>query len=252
MKKTCAFVALAVSFAFGQTVSLSGTVTNAVNSASPVAGAKVYLSNNPYITCLTDAQGGFSLTGTGVIRSRQGAVPARSPMTVTFNKNRITVVCADKQSMKVELFNCKGERVGARDFNLAAGRNDVVMGSDLLARGMYVARASIGNNRYTSTFMSMESGQWATTKTKSSARGIAKQKDNGMDSLVVSAKGYLLAKAGLSGYTAQNIAVAVQPFIPSGMKLIPAKDSTFQMGSALESPIHSVGFAVIIIWTQRK
>jgi formylglycine-generating enzyme required for sulfatase activity len=77
----------------------------------------------------------------------------------------------------------------------------------------------------------------------SPARSPAKNLAGAMDSLEVSAKGYKLAKAGLSGYTAQNISVAVQPFTPVGMKLLPAKDSSFTMGNEDQAPVHTVRFA---------
>jgi formylglycine-generating enzyme required for sulfatase activity len=242
MNKIFVFVALLATLALGQTVSLSGTVT-AGNAGGPaVAGAKVYLSNHPGISALTGAQGGFTLNGTGIIRKQQNGGLLQARNAISFVKNRIIVMSKEKQSMRVETFNSRGERTNLLNFNLVVGRNDIAIGNNLQAHGMYMARARIGNDCYTSTFLSMEASQWGASKTKSPAKGLAKRQDGGMDSLVVSAKGYKLAKAGLAGYTAQNIAVAVQPFTPMGMKLIPAKDSSFMMGNDDQAPAHSVGF----------
>ena len=247
MKTIFIAVALSISFVFGETVSLSGRVTKAGSPTAPIAGAEVYLSNHPSVLCLTGAQGDFNLTGSTAIRSGQDRVSLPSPNTISFNKNRITIVCKNRQSLKIEIVNCRGERIFAQDYNLIAGQNSIALNNKLQAHGMYIVRVRINNNNYTLTFISTDAGQLGNITTITSAQGLGKKQANGMDSLVVSAKGYKLAKTELDGYIAQNIAVAVQPFTPMGMKLIPAKDSSFLMGAVGgwqdEVPAHKVSFS---------
>jgi formylglycine-generating enzyme required for sulfatase activity len=234
-------ILFSVSMAIGQ-ISLSGTVT-AVGGA-PVAGAKVYLSNHPAVSTLTGEQGDFSLTESAAIRYRQGAL-SRNLNTISFSGNRMIVTCQVKQPMKIETYNCRGELVNARHQSLIAGQNIIAVTNNLQAHGMFTVKVRIGNDNFVSSFLSMGHGQWSAVKTKASASGLSKKKmqASAMDSLVVSAKGFLLAKQGLDGFTQQNIMVMVQPFTPIGMKLIPSKDSTFMMGSDDQSPAHNVSFS---------
>lgn len=241
MKKILPFIVLFCAFAFGQTVSLSGKVTAGSASGAAVVGAKVYLSNHPNIMALTGTGGAFTLSGTA-IRLQQGQVSSPMQNSVTFSKNRIIVMSKERQPMKVETFNCKGELISLEHFNLVVGQSSVSPANNPQAQGMYLVRAKIGSNTYTSTCFSMKASPWSAAQTKSPAKSLAKKQVSGIDSLVVSAMGYKLAKAGVSGYTAQNITVAIQPFTPLGMKLIPSKDSSFMMGNAFETPIHSVEF----------
>ena len=247
MKIVYIAVALSISFAFGETVSLSGWVTKAGSPTAPIAGAEVYLSNHPSVTCLTGAQGEFQLTGSTAIRSGQDRFSPESPNSISFNKNRVSIVCKKRQSLKIETVNCRGERINTQEYNLNAGRNSIALTNKLQVDGMYIVRVRIGNVNFTLPYFSSENGQRGTVSTKSFSQGLAKQQASNMDSLVVSAQGYKLAKIGLDGYSAQNIAVVVQPFTPMGMKLIPAKDSSFLMGTVGgwqdEVPAHKVSFS---------
>jgi formylglycine-generating enzyme required for sulfatase activity len=241
MNKILPFIALFFAFAFGQTVSLSGKVTAGSANGAAVVGAKVYLSNHPNITALTGTGGAFTLSGTA-IRLQQGQVSSPMKNSVTFGKNRIIVMSKERQPMKVETFSSKGELISLEHFNLTTGQNSILLGNKLQARGIDLVRAIIGSDTYTSTCLSMEASQWGAAPTKSPAKSLAKKQVSGIDSLMVSAKGYKLAKAGVSGYSAQNISVFVQAFTPNGMKLILAKDSTFTMGNEDQSPAHNVSF----------
>jgi sulfatase modifying factor 1 len=243
MNKITVFVVFSAVFAFGETVSLSGRVIAGNSGNTPVAGAKVYLSFHPDVAALTGPQGDFTLTGnTGVIRMLPNQISIPAQNTVSFAKNRIIVMSKELQTMKVEMFNSQGERINVRDYTCARGRNDIIFADNFPTHGMYVVRARIGNDSYMSTFLSVDAGLRGTSKTNTPSQGCAKKQASAMDSLVVSAKGYKLAKAGLGGYAAQNISVSVQPFTPAGMKLILAKDSSFLMGNADQAPVHSVTF----------
>ena len=241
MNKIFMFVALSISFACGQ-ISISGKVTAEYLNGTPVVGAKVYLSNHPSVTVLTGAQGIFSLTALGIIRLQQGQVSSQAGNILSFNNGRIAVMSKEQQSMKIETFNSRGEQINTRDFNLIAGRNDINTANGLLSHGMYMVRAHIGNDCYTSTLLSMESIQWVGAKLNSHAWGLAKRQNYWSDYLMVSAKGYKLGYTQLKPAQSQYIQIAIGAFTPTGMKMISAKDSGFTMGSNGQTPFDSVSF----------
>jgi hypothetical protein len=188
------------SFVLGQTVSITGTVTDP--NGKKVSGAGVKLKNLSLRT-VTDTAGHFAFTGSAAGPIKPQAIygmPFFSGnflnFTVTNNNDRVLI----------ETFDCKGRCVHvAIDKAMSAGTYKTLPFPASFSSQMYLCRVTIGNSvshlmKRPLIGQSMGEGSGVFSSKQSLQKSLAKESVT-VDTLIISRSGYSTQKQALTAYT---------------------------------------------------
>jgi formylglycine-generating enzyme required for sulfatase activity len=218
----------------------SATITGRIidRSSAPVAGAKVALLNAKN-TVTSQDDGTFSLVTSGLEWDKSPVSPV-ALSSETKGSVLIVTVGQVHGSLHASLFSLSGKIIAASECR--AGAPGVGFGENkgiTLLRIKNGAAVSFIRLPPFSSSIVRSTAAAVTAVLKSSAQTAA------FDTLLVTKAGFAGKRITLPSGDAQLGDIAISA-VDSGMILIPAKDSSFQMGSASgatnEQPVHSVGF----------
>jgi formylglycine-generating enzyme required for sulfatase activity len=244
------------------TLSLTGSVTG--TGQAGIAGATVYLKSATGDRTLTDANGDFQLSRNSA--ARYSGIGPRAALPHAQNGRIVYSVAKTGTIVTYELIASSGARAFfIRHGNLSPGIHSIPIPK--LAPGVYFARLSIGDDLFVmKTFSGLKTGCFTAMRRASNVSNnaftLAKNASPVVvDTLVVVARSYKNALAGITTYDQKNIAVSLtasNPWKPSGalthekgMVKILAKGYDFEMGqpnpslwgdttSTAEQPVHTV------------
>jgi formylglycine-generating enzyme required for sulfatase activity len=215
---------------------LTGRVID--RSSAPVAGARVALLK-ANATATTQEDGTFSIITAAVVH-RKTAVPPVGLAAVTKGSTVFVSVSRTSGPVRVAVYSIKGELIAASVCR--AGTPGIKFRE---MRGSSVLR--IENSGMVST---IRLPPFSSAIIRSQAPVIAPVVKTGahfaaVDTLRITKSGFVGKIISLQSTDAQLGDITVSA-VDSGMVLIPAKDSSFQMGSETgptnEQPVHAVGF----------
>jgi hypothetical protein len=183
-----------VSFALGQTVNITGTITD--ENSKKVSGATVRLKTRA-LTTATDSAGNYAIivaSAAGIQESPAGAKPFFSGNFLTFT------VARNNDHVTVETFDCRGRCVWAvRNSTMAAGMYKTIPFPVGFSSQIYFCRVTIGNavSRLMKSPLIAASGRTGSGVQKASFA----KKAASLDTLIISRSGYTTKKKGVDSYT---------------------------------------------------
>jgi hypothetical protein len=185
------------SFAMGQAVNITGTITD--ENGKKVYGAVVKLKSLKLST-VTDTAGNYAFTVAGVAAGKTS--PAYSmPF---FSGNLLTfTVARDNDRVTIETFDCLGRCVCAvRDRAMAAGTYKTIPFPEGFSSQMYICRVTVGNtvSRLMKSPLIASSNGAGYLATHPQHAYFAKQAA-AVDTLLISRSGYAYAKQPIASYT---------------------------------------------------
>jgi formylglycine-generating enzyme required for sulfatase activity len=250
-------------------ISISGKITDSSGNAG-LSGVRVSLKKFPRIVALTDANGFFMLTKSSAVRPNvnNGGFLLTAPY--VRNDRLVFNAVAAVRTGAVEVFSMNGARLSVRRLHdLRSGSHSVVLPE--AAHGATVVKLTVGHESYlVRSVMGIQgkcpsAGGESFLSRRTSAYGgtIAATP---VDTVIVFARGYKHAFAGITTYAQTDIKAALalsNPWKPTGplthekgMVKILAKGYDFEMGqpdpffsgnivdsSNTEQPVHTVMFS---------
>lgn len=196
------------SFAAGQTVSITGTVTDP--NGKKVSGASVKLKNLSLRT-VTDTAGHFAFSG-----SAAGEVKPVSAHGAPFFSGdflNFTVVNAG-DLVRVEIFDCKGRCVRvALDKSMSAGTYKTLPFPSAFSSQMYLCRVTIGNTvshlmKKPLVGQSAGNGSVVFSNTHATQKALAKE-TAALDTIIVTRSGFSTQRQPITSYSG-NYPVSLQ------------------------------------------
>jgi formylglycine-generating enzyme required for sulfatase activity len=232
-----------VSICMAQAVDINGTVKDASTNAA-IQGAIVKLLHTSYVKPdTTDAAGAFRLTGqpaavTGKLQLRGHSAP------VMLNNGEISFTLHENQPVSIATFTSNGARLssvrGMRE------RGSYTVTSRGTASGVSFTRVSIGSDTYYFRSMAVagRTGTTAGVNDHSWQSTILTKQATFPDTISVTCAGYASKTMALTNPVTSNVAITLTKQTgPAGMKLIAAKNLSFQMGQAgFVTAVHTVTF----------
>jgi|WetSurMetagenome_2_1015567.scaffolds.fasta_scaffold02224_9 hypothetical protein len=249
-----------------QTVSITGTVKDSITK-SGIAGATVTLKN-ANLTATTNASGGYALDGSIAVRYLDGN-NGRGPGAPVFRNHMLFFgVTAKSEHVCIDIYNVSGRRVSTLlDESLDQGTYKICPYLSKLSSQVYFVgiRTATRSAMFTMPLVH---------KSVASAGGLLRKIDGmevalgktaaALDSIIVTAQGYLTAKAGITSYSGtRNISLLGFCYDPnryvtwdngsfSGCKyggMVIVEDTT-QTGPTvlahLSSTADTIGFGIIL------
>lgn len=176
-----------------QTISLRGTVKN--ESGSPIAGAMVGLDSKQ-LKDTTDATGGYSLSGgtNGVFQRSLASLP------VTLEGSLLTVQLSEPSLVRIQWLDLAGTQLAKVEQNAPAGKFLFDPSQVPVAGSMHLVRVSIGSQA--TTFRMIRANRGERPLVAEQIQIAAMRSMATVDSLKVSATGYLTKTVPLSSYEA--------------------------------------------------
>ena len=219
----------------------SATLTGRVidRSSAPVAGANVALLNAK-TTATTQNDGTFSIASSAVIREKSSVPFADASVAI---KGPTIFITVGKTSGPVHasLYSLNGAMIAASECR--AGMPGIRFGEN---KGISLIRIENGGTVSTIKLPPFSS---AVIRSRAPAGARASKTDVQtavIDTLLITKAGFVGKRVSVQSDDAQLGDITICA-VDSGMILIPAMDSSFQMGSATgptnEQPVHAVGFA---------
>ena len=198
-----------VSFAAGQTVAITGKITD--NNGRNVSGAIVKLKALK-LTDTTDTAGNYSFGASmarGIQPSPANAVPFFSGNFLTFT------VARDNEPVRVETFDCRGRCVAAfSEKALAAGTYKTMPFPAGFSSQMYFCRITVGNTVSRLMKNPLIAGSCRTGSATQKAR-LAKV-EAAVDTLLINRSGYVYTKYAIDSYTGTfNVTLTVAVSVSS-------------------------------------
>jgi hypothetical protein len=182
------------SFAMGQTVNITGTITD--ENSKKVPGATVRLKTRA-LTTTTDSAGNYAIivsSAAGIQASPAGAMPFFSGNFLTFT------VARNNDKVTIETFDCRGRCVWAvRGSAMSAGMYKTIPFPAGFSSQVYFCRVTIGNtvSRLMKSPLIAASGRTVSGVQKASFA----KKAASLDTLIISRSGYITKKKGVDSYT---------------------------------------------------
>ncbi len=185
-----------------QTIKLSGKVTN--QNGKPVSGAIVTLVNKQ-LKDTTDASGAYSITTSTVSALTTGDYVNIDRISMT--GNALSVSLTSPAPVKIELFDMNGHLIEKKQSPVtASGNYHFNLSATTRAVNMLTIRVTMGNQTSTFRYISMNNGTGAggmvtTIQTSNGTSQKLLKIQSTLDSLKVSASGYITAAKAISSYT---------------------------------------------------
>jgi hypothetical protein len=181
-----------------QTISLSGKVSN--QSGKAISSAVVTLPGQKLVDT-TDAAGAYSFSGATTLTNPYPVLPSSEK--ISFTNGIVTLSLTQPAAAGIEIFDTKGnvlERVF--DHAASAGEYRFDMMNRPFASNVMLIRVSIGQRVSTFRYVPMENGKRmvAASVTYSNGREELAKSQAVVDSLKVTASGYLVKAVAISSY----------------------------------------------------
>jgi hypothetical protein len=179
------------------TVQLTGNVTNA--AGKPVKGAIVLLAGQN-LKDTTDANGAYSIVNATPVLQRNSSPAAFS---VALRNGILTVKLPQSSPVLIDLFDMQGKHTGSNSCALApAGDYSFNVGRHPAASQMTIVRVTAGTGEYTFRYLPFKTVLEHGNSIAAAMPGLQKNAAI-VDSLKVSASGYMTATKQLSSYEGQ-------------------------------------------------
>jgi hypothetical protein len=153
MKNASITVLFLASAIFGQTINISGTVSN--SSAQPISGAVVKLFSAA-LSCTTKADGTYLLSGSTAVLN---GISKASSFGITYKKGLFVVNSAVSSPANISVYDFRGRMVASVFSGLLhQGATTVQLPQERLGHGMLLLRADIGGAIRTYTLSPASAG----------------------------------------------------------------------------------------------
>jgi hypothetical protein len=224
--------------AFAQKINISGTVKE--ESGSPVAGAVVKLKSNENMRTTTNSEGQFVLKSETSVHKTHPQ-PLRS--SAVFKGSYVDINLAAPSDVSTAIYSVSGKKLfGTNSGKLDAGSKRIHLPVDKLGSGVYLVMISYDGNRNVFRYVSANQryNNLADYRNKNDDRAsgepvkkTAAPQDEIVDTLVVTADGYIAENYPLSSYSRQDIEITL-------------KKVTVETGSFTET-VNGVSFEMVYI-----
>jgi hypothetical protein len=234
MKIAAAAVLLFVSFVFGQTISITGTVSS--SGGQPVQGAIVKLFVQA-MACTSKADGSYSLSGQV---STIGTASHMQMQGISYKDNSFVFTVPSSVPASVKLYDLSG-RMAAKVFSgiLRKGKTSVFFPLDRLGHAMWMVRVAMGAGSVTYTLASTSAGRDFTLSAPAFTNGKLSKVLAITDWLQGSKAGYTASIQQISSYTGVINITLGTPSAPNFGTNVNIFDPTMQM-STIQSKITSL------------
>ncbi|NLW33327.1 MAG: SUMF1/EgtB/PvdO family nonheme iron enzyme [Fibrobacter sp.] len=197
-----------------EVISLSGTVLD--ESGNPIEGAAVKLQSNENIQTTTDSDGQFNLINESSVLKTH---PQSLRSSAVFKGAFVDITLAKPSDIRTTIYTISGKKI--LDFNsgkLDAGSNRINLPVDRLGSGVYLVAVSYESNRNVFRYVSADqrkSNLPAHSKINDGAsfgfqKKAATSQADLIDTLVVTANGYINEHYPLSSYSLQGIEITLK------------------------------------------
>ena len=222
MKKILALIGLIVfqaSVLSAATISLSGTVKDA--DGTGIEGVELTLANLEDITGVTDAQGSFSLIGTGVNGSH--SIKSISTLRIRLSGNRIMFSLLPINSIgQIDVFSSNGKKTAHLRFN-SNDAGEATLKLPQLTPGLHHMRLITENRIVNRTLLCLGKSEIQFSDAAAQKRGMNLAKQSAapvVDTLIAAKDGYDEVKIVLDSYDKSDIEVVMTEPMTGEMPLV--------------------------------
>jgi hypothetical protein len=244
--KAMLLIAATINVCMAQSITITGTVKDASSNAA-IKGAIVRLLHTVVKPDTTDDLGAFSLVGT-IARVNGHQLPVSSQaVPITMANGEIVISLIEKQHVQITTYSLNGNLIHSMAGLYGPGIHAILPHQSV--SGVCLTRIAIGKNAYCirQALAGDRSGYMQNAGIQPHGpQELAKQMAF-PDTLLITCSGYASRQIAVSNPVTTGLSITLtQQTSPPGMKLISAKNKSFQMGQAggtdLSVPVHTVTF----------